>query len=428
MASTRGMFPVALVLAAALACGSDGDGSPLEDGSASGSTSTGPSSAPSPTTVASNDTTAATHATATGNDTGTAGGDSETSLESGGSTGGERLPPDPCIAANTCPPGEWIDVTPPELAALEFGPGPVVVDPRHASDLYMGGGGDGIWKSGDYGNTWARINDTIGYVPMGLILAVAGTEPATIWVAGYQVVYRSTDGGVSFESIAVDLPAELYSSAVDPYDDTHLISGLHEADGLVESEDSGVTWQIVGGNGFPGGGVSWYPFFLDTGDASGTRGAWFAIAQDGGSASITRDGGASWTTPSGIDGLQHPHGNAQIFQQRATVFAGGINGPGSGVYRSEDGGDSFTRVLDGNVGIVWGSPTHVYSMWGWACSGCDLGASFSVASLSGDDWSTPAVPGDLIIGANHMAVTSDGNHVIFVGTMWASGVWRYIEP
>lgn len=406
-----------------------GDPAPAGEGDTSG-TSDGPASG-SPTSVSDPDPSAATQAS--GDTSGAAGttavDDGSASLDGGSSSdGGEPLPPDPCIAENTCPPGQWIDVTPPELAALDFGPGPVVVDPGHPSDLYMGGGGDGIWKSTDYGNTWSKIEDTIGYVPMGLVIAVAGTEPATVWVAGYQVLYRSTDGGASFETIPAELPAELYSIVVDPYDDAHLVSGLHEADGIVESVDGGTTWQIVDGAGFPAGGKSWYPFFLDTGDATTTRDTWFAIAQDGGSATITRDGGATWTIPSGIDGLKHPHGNAQIFQQGDAIFAGGVEGPdGGGVYRSTDFGETFTRVLEGNVGVVWGSPSHVYSMWGWACSGCDLGASFSTAALPGDDWSMPPVPEALIIGANHIAVTSDGTHQIFVGTMWSSGVWRYVE-
>ncbi len=363
---------------------------------------------------------------------GTASTDGADSVDSGdaeSSTGGEPLPPDPCIEANTCPPGEWIDVTPAELAPLEFGPGPVVVDPGHPSDLYMGGGGDGLWKSSDYGNTWTQINAEIGYVPMGLILAVAGTEPATLWVAGYNVVHKSTDGGVTFEPIAMEgLPAELYSIEIDPYDDDHLVSGIHEADGLAESFDGGLTWEIVEGTGFPAGGKSWYPFFLDTGDAKTTRGTWFAIAQDGGSATITTDGGASWTIPPGIEGLQHAHGNAQIFQHGMDIFAGGVAGPGAGVYRSTDMGASFERVADGNVGVVWGSDDAVYSMWGWACSECDLGAGFMTAPLPGDDWSMPPVPAELIIGANHIAVTSDGTHDVFVGTMWSEGVWRYVEP
>jgi hypothetical protein len=343
--------------------------------------------------------------------------------------GTEELPADPCVAEGSCPPGTWVDVTPADMVVPEFGPGPVVADPARPSDLYVGGGGDGLWRSTDYGNTWTRINDTIGYVPMGLILAVAGTTPPTIWVAGYGVVHRSTDGGLSFDDLPIDLPAELYSIAIDPYDDAHLVSGLHEADGVVESFDGGESWAPATGAGFPAGGVSWYPFFLDTGDAATTRGSWLAIAQGGGSVAVTRDGGASWTVPDGIAGLQHAHGNAQIFQRGDTIFVPGVEGPGQGIYRSDDLGASFTRIVDGAFAVAWGSDARVYAMWGWACAACDLGAGFSTATLpAADDWSQPAVPPGLIIGANHVAVTGDGERTIFVGTMWSEGIWRYVEP
>lgn len=395
---------------------SDESGSTTGDGSSSVGSPTSTTPSPTTTTDPPGDPTTDTSTT------------DPTSADASSSDTGEPLPPDPCIADGTCPPGVWIDVTPPEMAQLEFGPGPVVVDPKHPSDLYVGGGGDGIWRSTDYGNTWAKINDTIGYVPMGLVIAVAGTEPATVWVAGFNVVYRSTDGGVTYEEIPLQLPAELYSIAVDPYDDDHLISGLHEADGIVESFDGGATWELLAGTDFPQGGRSWYPFFLDDGDAATTRESWFAIAQDGGSATITRDGGATWTVPAGIEGLQHPHGNAQIFQQGDAIFAAGTSGPGGGVYRSLDAGLSFERVAEGDKGIAWGSDDNVYAMWGWACASCDLGAGFTTAALPGDTWTNPEVPPGLIIGANHIAVTSDGTHDVFVGTMWAEGIWRYVEP
>jgi hypothetical protein len=348
-----------------------------------------------------------------------------------GSSGddGPPLDPDPCVAAGTCPLGEWIQVTPPDLGDVEFGPGPVVVDPGQPSDLFMAGGGDGVWKSEDYGNTWSRINSEIGYVPMGLIIAVAGTDPATVWIAGFNVVHKSTDGGVTYSQIPFEgFGAELYSIIIDPYDDDHLISGLHEADGIVESFDGGQTWEVVGGAGFPGGGVSWYAYFIDTGDAATTRTNWIAIAQNGASVVTTDDGGATWTVPAGIDGLNHAHGNAQIFQSGNMLFVPGVGGPGDGLYRSTDLGASFTRVADGVASVAWGTEENVYAMWGWACADCDLGANFKVAPLPGDTFSMPAVPPDLIIGANNIAVTSDGIHDMFVGTMWSSGVWKYVEP
>jgi photosystem II stability/assembly factor-like uncharacterized protein len=301
----------------------------------------------------------------------------------------------------------------------EFGPGPVVVDPDHPSDLYAAGGGAGVWKSTDYGNQWTQVNRDLGYVPMGLVVAVGG---GAVYVAGNKVLYRSTDGGVSYEMLPNDLPAELYSLEIDPANPSHIVSGLHEADGIVESNDGGKSWQLVAGSNFPSGGISWYPFFLDSSKS------WLAIAQDGGSVVITRDGGKSWTIPTGIEGLTHAHGNAQIFRQGSSLWVPGTGGPGDGLYRSSDLGQSFSRVTQGGLSVAWGSNSKVYAMWGWACAHCDLGASFQSAPLpEGNNFTKLDVPAELVIGANHIAVTSDGSHQIFVGTMWSTGIWRYVE-
>ena len=339
--------------------------------------------------------------------------------------------PDPCIAAGTCTPGTWFDVTPAAMTIPQYGPGPVVADPARPSDLYVGGGGSGVWKSTDYGNTWTQTNTEIPYVPMGLVVAVVGTSPdATVLVAGENVLYKSTDGGVTFSMLPNQLPAELYSLEIDPYDDQHLISGLHEADGIVESIDGGATWNMLASASFPTGGISWYPFFLDTGSAATTRTSWIAIAQDGGSVATTADGGGSWTIPSGVSGLQHAHGNAQIFQSGQMLLVPGISGSaGQGVFRSDDLGATFQQVQNGAYSIAWGTQTNAYAMWGWACADCNLGASFSTAALPATaTWTMPAVPDALNIGANHIAITNDPQHAIFVGTAWSTGIWKYIEP
>jgi photosystem II stability/assembly factor-like uncharacterized protein len=349
--------------------------------------------------------------------------------------GAGPLPPDPCIAAATCPPGAWVNVTPPGMAdvlrptANEYGPGSIVGDPARPSDIYVGGSSAGLWKSSDYGNSWALINDTLPDVPRGAVIAVAGTMPATIWAAGYNTIYKSVDGGQTFTETALDV--SLYSLKVDPNDATHLISGLHEADGIVESTDAGATWKLVGGAGFPTGGVSWYPYFIDTGSAASTRRTWFAIAQNGASAIMTNDQGATWTVPQGISGLQHPHGNSQIFQSGSTLFAAGIYGPdGQGVYRSADLGASWSRADSGEKpeAVVWGTSKNVYAMYAWACSGCDLGTQFEIASQPGTTWAPADVPAELVIGPNGVVATSDGTHNIFVGLMWDQGLWRYVEP
>src|ERR1700688_2401907 len=84
------------------------------------------------------------------------------------------LPPDPCIDAGTCPFGVWVNVPPSTMSASvlsptanAFGPGAIVADPSHVSDLYIGAGNDGVWKSTDYGTTWTRITTTIPGSPIG---------------------------------------------------------------------------------------------------------------------------------------------------------------------------------------------------------------------------------------------------------------------
>ncbi len=357
-------------------------------------------------------------------------------LDAGNGLDARPLPPDPCVAAGTCPPGVWINVTPGDLSAAVlrptanvFGPGSIVGDPARPSDLYVGGSAAGLWRSSDYGFTWTQINDTLPDVPRGTVIAVAGTTPATIWAAGYNVIYKSVDGGTTFTETS--LGVSLYSLKIDPNDPTHLLSGLHEADGIVESIDGGASWQMVGGAGFPTGGISWYPYFIDAGSAATTRKTWFAIAQNGASAVVTRDGGASWTVPNGLSGLQHPHGNSQIYQNGSTVFVAGLSGPqGQGVYRSTDLGASFARVDSGQTpeAVVWGTSKNVYAMYAWACSGCDLGTQFEIAPQPGTVWAATGVPSELVIGPNSVVVTNDGTNSVFVALMWDQGLWRYVEP
>ena len=245
-------------------------------------------------------------------------------------------------------PGVWENVTSPEMpaslfmGASGFGVGNIRVDPARPSDLYVGGYGS-IWKSTDYGKTWTRLDSTPNppYLPLGHVLAVGGTTPATLWMAnaaGDDKVFKSTDGGLTFKltgTLPEKYDSSFYSIVVDPRDVTHLITGFHEADKMAESTDGGETWKFTSGAGWPAGGVSWFPFFVDTGDAATTRKTWFAIAQNGASAIMTSDGGATWTQPKGIEGLNHAHGCSQLYQTGRTLFIGGGGAPmGNGRYRS----------------------------------------------------------------------------------------------
>jgi photosystem II stability/assembly factor-like uncharacterized protein len=336
----------------------------------------------------------------------------------------------------------WENVTPSDMALGDFGVGNIVVDPARPSDLYAGGYG-ALWKSTDYGLTWKKLdtNPSLPSVALGHIVAVAGTTPATVWVAnirGPNFVYRSTDGGLNFTAtgqVPENPSAEsFYSIKVDPNDPTHLLTGLHERDGVLESTDSGDTWHFVNGPGWPQSGISWFIFFVNTGDPATTRNTWLAIAQSGGSGMITQDAGKTWTVAKGLEKLEHPHGVSQLFQQGNNLFISGIYGSsGDGVFRSTDFGQSFTRVVEGYYAAVWGSDKYVYTGWGWACSRCSVNPDdplIKVAPQPGDmdTWTKVTRPAGLNWGPNSVAITSDGSKTIYVGSMWATGLWRYVEP
>jgi photosystem II stability/assembly factor-like uncharacterized protein len=350
---------------------------------------------------------------------------------------GGPLEPDPCIAAGTCPFNTWIDVTPADANTGDYGPGPVVRDPLRPSHLYFGGYDDGVWRSTDYGNTWERRDESVDGDPdervpsvaQGVAVAVLGTEPeATILVArgcACGELLKSTDGGRNFVTTGSGLPegTDFYSFAVDPYDDDHVLSGLHEVDGIVESFDAGETWHLVGGSGFPSGGKSWYPDFIDNGDPEATRRTWFAIAQDGGSPVRTENSGESWTIPEGLEGRTHPHGASQIFQDGPHLYVAAVGG----IYHSSDWGLTFTRVREGNYGMAWGSDSNVFAAWGWACGRpCEAGPEMVSSPRSSETWGPVATPG-IGTGPMRVAITSDGEHTIYVAAMWWAGIWRYVE-
>ena len=332
-------------------------------------------------------------------------------------------------------PGKWENVSPPNWTSFvdppgAFGMGNIVVDPARPTDMYVGGYGS-IWKSTDYGLNWSKIDcqPNPASLALGHVLAIAGTSPATLWMAtglGDKKLYKSTDAGLTFRltgTIPIHTEA-FYSIVVDPTNAQHLLTGFHEEDKVAESNDGGETWNFVTGQGWPSGGTSYFPFFVDMQDGATPNKTWFAIAQ-GGSPVMTSDGGAHWTAPSGIAGLSHAHGGANLYQNGTSLFVAGIYGPGGGVYRSTDLGKTWSKVYDGNEGLVWGTPKNLHTMWGWACADC-TGAAYKTAPQPGTKLSDGgnAVPW----GPNSVAVTSDGTHSLFVGAMWHAGLWRYVEP
>jgi hypothetical protein len=337
----------------------------------------------------------------------------------------------------------WIDVTPPSLDLTStYGFGSAQVDSARPQDIYTEFGNSGVWKSTDYGLTW---NGPINTGRNAAMVAQYGgylrippnntMSPPLMYLAGTGV-YRSTNGGVDWDTYAVNVMGSnnsFYAPAVDPYDSNHLLMAGHIVDLLVESTDGGQNWSAVALDPTMLNNNTYSINFIDTGDAASTRVTWLCLSGAGPHTWRTTNGGALWTQ---VLDLQHPLGESQIYQPDAkgVVYAAGLySAMGDGVFRSTDYGATWTHVgLTQYEKLVFGTPTRVYAMFGnVACmpGGCTVNPYFEFADQPGvGTWSSLATPAAMSQGPTMATVTYDGNYYIFVTANYGAGLWRYVEP
>lgn len=365
-------------------------------------------------------------------------------------------PANPCVEAGTCPIGQWIDVTPSNInlsASLSdnYGVQDVIADPVRPNELYAFVCYQGVWKSTNYGMTWTGpINTGTGgsMVTAGKPWTAAidptlrdPSTPPTMWTAAAaQGVLKSTDGGVSWtaylthNAAAVDNGGpengnDAYAFAVDPYDGNHMITGFHNP-GLSESTDGGMTWTdvILPANT----GSSIYPFFIDTGNATTTRGNWVTIPGDDNlmppahaGTWHTTDGGTTWTM---VGEYAHAHGNTQLYSPGGGIaYLAAPDDPSPGVFVTTDSGATWTMVSATQENGVVGTPTTLYASWGWATQGTWGMNMQSALIASNTAWTPMTTPASMTNGWKHVSVTFDGTHHILVGGFWLAGIWLYVE-
>ncbi len=195
--------------------------------------------------------------------------------------------------------------------------------PGKPNTFYFGSAGGGVWKTTDAGRTWQGLMQHQEASSIGA-LAVAPSDPDVIYVGTGQPtirydamagngVYRSDDGGKTWKHLGLDATRHIGRILVDPQDPNRVLVGAlghafgpNPERGIYLTTDGGRTWKQV----------------LKVDDNTGV----VDLARDPEHPAVVY--AAAWQM------RLHPYLDYFIPQA----------GPGSGIYKSEDGGETWTRL------------------------------------------------------------------------------------
>ena len=193
-------------------------------------------------------------------------------------------------------------------------------DPRI---IFVGTASGGIFRSRNNGVTWDPVFDSYGTALSIGDIAIAPSDPNIIWAGTGEAnsrqsstwgdgVYRSLDGGTTWQHMGLRETQTIGRIVIDPRDPNIVfvaavghLWGPNEQRGLYRSRDGGKAWQKVLGVDENTGVVD--------------------VAMD-------RDGRTLF---------------AATYQRRRRGFGFAGGGPGSALWRSLDGGDSWERLTNG---------------------------------------------------------------------------------
>src|SRR4030095_12934938 len=303
----------------------------------------------------------------------------------------------PLSSPATPTPPQLTDVLFKNLKARSIGPAvmggrvsEIAIDPRNPFVFYVALGHGGVFKTNDSGVTFEPIFDKQPMLSIGAI-AVAPSDSDVVWGGTGEAtarkssdwgggVYRSTDGGEKWQNSGLKNSRAIDRVVVDPKKpETAYVAAMGNlwADGgergLFKTTDAGKTWKLILKAAAPHdprigcGDVMIDPTNAETVYAalyarqrtpwSFTSGPSVTGGEDVGGIFKSTDGGTTWKKlggglpgQTGRVGLAISGTNPKVVMAVVQSYEGGfgrlddLRSKTGGVFRSEDGGEKWTRV------------------------------------------------------------------------------------
>ncbi|MGH9362535.1 MAG: VPS10 domain-containing protein, partial [Thermoanaerobaculia bacterium] len=199
----------------------------------------------------------------------------------------------------------------------------IAIHPGDESTWYVAAASGGVWKTTNAGTTWAPIFDQQGSYSIGCV-TVDPQDPLVVWVGTGENnsqrsvsygdgVYKSTDGGRTWENVGLKASEHIGRIAIDPRDSN-----------VVYVAAQGPLWSAGGDRGLyktTDGGKSWKPVLQ--------------ISEHTGVTDVVLD-------PRDPDVVY-----AAAHQRRRHVWGVIAGGPESGLHKSADGGATWKKLANG---------------------------------------------------------------------------------
>jgi len=234
--------------------------------------------------------------------------------------------------------------------------------------FYMGATGGGVWKTENGGTTWENISDGYFGGSIGAV-AVSESDNNVIYVgqgeetvrgnvsSGFEGVWKSTDGGETWKNIG-------------------LKDAMHVGRIRIHPDNPNVAWVAVMGDLFKSSETR--GVYKTTDGGNNWERVLFANA-DAGAVDLTID-------PSNPDFLM-----ASTWRIRRTPYSLSSGGEGSAMWKSTDGGKTWTNIMDntglpsGPIGIIGVSISPVNSKTIYAIIEAKKGGVYK-STNGGDTW------------------------------------------